>query len=341
MFDVAVHSQRRDLTAISLCTGAGGLDLALDVAVPRLRPVLYVEREAFAVAHLVAAMQAGFLAPAPIWDDARTVPGRRFRGVVDLVFGGIPCQPHSLAGRRLGPADGRDLWPAMRRIVVQSGAWSVYIENVGGMLSGPGGARVWRDLRRLGFEVEGGLFTASEIGRTHERERLFILAVHPGRSAQPGILANADGAGSPERSRRPRHLEQEQPPAERARRFMADADGRGRDRGTQEPIRPPQGRAAIAWTGAGAFPPPGPNDTERWRSTLAQRPHLEPVVRGMADGLARGLDHLGHPARIERTRLLGNGVLPLEAAHAFRTLAHRLSARAGAGAARLLCVNKG
>jgi site-specific DNA-cytosine methylase len=58
-----------------------------------------------------------------------------FRGLVDGVIGGIPCQPHSLAGKRLGEDDERDLWSAARRIIVQSGAWFVLIENVGGMLS--------------------------------------------------------------------------------------------------------------------------------------------------------------------------------------------------------------
>jgi site-specific DNA-cytosine methylase len=96
---------------------------------------------------------------------------------VDGLIGGIPCQPHSLAGKRLGEDDERDLWSDARRIIVQSGAWFVLIENVRGMLSSGGAERVWRDLHRLGFTVEVGLFTATEVGASHERERLFILAV--------------------------------------------------------------------------------------------------------------------------------------------------------------------
>lgn len=204
------------LNLLSICTGGGGLDLGVELAIPGARAVCVVEREAFAAAHLVWAMEEGLLAPAPIWSDARTFDGRAWRGVVDGLIGGIPCQPHSLAGKRLGEEDERDLWSDARRILVQSGAWFVLIENVRGMLSSGGAKRVWRDLRRLGFAVEGGLFSASEVGSSQIRERLFILGVadperdgrrqgsellQPGAGeSEPAIrredVAGADGGGS-------------------------------------------------------------------------------------------------------------------------------------------------
>ncbi|TIW80246.1 MAG: DNA cytosine methyltransferase, partial [Mesorhizobium sp.] len=178
--NVALCPEHIDI--LSLCTGGGGLDLGVELAIPGARTVCMVEREAFAVAHLVSAMEQGLLHQAPIWSDARTFDGRAWRGCVDGLIGGIPCQPHSLAGKRLGGDDERDLWSPARRIIVQSGAWFVLIENVAGMLSAkpgldPGALRVWRDLRRLGFDVEAGLFTAAEVGASHERERVFILGV--------------------------------------------------------------------------------------------------------------------------------------------------------------------
>lgn len=173
------------LNILSICTGGAGLDLGIELAVPGARTVCMVEREAFAGAQLVSAMEAGLLAPAPIWSDATTFDGRQWRGAVDGLIGGIPCQPHSLAGKRLGEEDERDLWSTARRIIVQSGAWFVLIENVRGMLSSGGAERVRRDLHRLGFAVEGGLFTASEVGASHERERFFILAVAHTNGRQP------------------------------------------------------------------------------------------------------------------------------------------------------------
>jgi len=180
----------RPLNCISLCTGGGGLDLAVELAIPAARTVCMVEREAFAVSLLVEAMRTGAVAQAAVWSDAGTFAGRPWRGLVDGLFGGIPCQPHSLAGKRLGADDERDLWSVARRVFVQSGAWWILIENVGGMLSSGGAERVWRDLRRLGCSVEGGLYRASEVGAPHERERLFILGVHDGRLG--GSLADAE-----------------------------------------------------------------------------------------------------------------------------------------------------
>ena len=185
--NVALRSD--SLNILSICTGGAGLDLGLELAVQGARTVCMVEREAFAVAQLVSAMEACLLASAPIWSDARTFNGRQWRGAVDGLIGGIPCQPHSLAGKRLAEEDERDLWSTARRIIVQSGVWFVLIENVRGMLSSGGAERVRRDLHRLGFAVEGGLFTASEVGASHERERLFILAVSDRNVGQ----ANADG----------------------------------------------------------------------------------------------------------------------------------------------------
>lgn len=170
------------LNLISICTGGAGLDLGFELAIPGARSVCMVEREAFACAELVAAMEQGLLSQAALWSDARTFDGRPWRGLVDGLIGGIPCQPHSLAGRKGGSNDPRDLWSTARRIIVQSRARLVLIENVSGMLSAgadeiAGAERVWRDLRKLGYAVEGGLFTASEVGASHRRERLFILGV--------------------------------------------------------------------------------------------------------------------------------------------------------------------
>ena len=352
MTDVALHSVGRDLTAVSFCTGAAGLDLGLALAIPRLRPVLYVEREAFAVATLVAAIEAGALDAAPIWSDARTVPGRQFRGCVDLLFGGIPCQPFSEAGKRAGEADDRNLWPATRRAIVQIRPWCVFIENVGGMLGDSAARRIHRELRRLGFTVEGGLFAAAEVGAPQERERLFILAVRPPRpgsedSLQMNRVARADRTGSPLDPRQPEDPSRQQPPAQRGRRPVGEPSGvrrrqgrghpefqrrRGAAGGAGEPVgdtynrryrgradepqRRAGRRAAAAWSGSAAGFPPGPLSDGDWRRFLAARPRFEPVVCRAADGLAD---------RLDRLRLLGNGVVPLAAAYAFRTLAARLA----------------
>ena len=379
--NVAVHSKR--LNIISICSGGGGLDLGVELAIPGARACVYVEREAFSVATLVSAMEAGLLAPAPIWSDARTFNGRRWRGCVDGLIGGIPCQPHSVAGRKRGSRDERDLWSAARRIIVHARPWFVLIENVAGMLSAgddeiAGAERVWRDLRKLGFKVEGGLFRASEVGAPHERERIFILGMADDarRSRRSGASA-APGSGG-ERPDRGGGSELANPDRQRLEREWPHTGARGRQnaRGSsglcdganvansdlpQLRREPPAGQQQViqrddaagavddaprddgslyaGWRSEGTRTPdarrpelglfpPRPADINRWREILAAAPHLEPAVCGLADGLAR--------TRIDWLRLLGNGVVPIQAALAVRTLAHRLAASGSSGATRLV-----
>lgn len=166
------------LRSVSLCAGIGGIDLGLE-RLRAARSVCYVEREAFPAACLVAAMQRGELAEAPIWSDLRTFDARAWRGSVDLVTGGYPCQPFSLAGRRQGEDDPRHLWPEVLRIYRDSGARYLFCENVAGHLS-LGFAAVLADLAEVGATLEWGVFRASDVGAPHKRERLFFLAVRDG-----------------------------------------------------------------------------------------------------------------------------------------------------------------
>ncbi|MFJ6322286.1 MULTISPECIES: DNA cytosine methyltransferase [unclassified Rhizobium] len=310
------------LNILSICTGGAGLDLGVELAIQSARTVCMVEREAFAVATLVSAMEKGLLHPAPIWSDARTFNGRAWRGAVDGLIGGIPCQPHSLAGRKQGSNDARDLWSTARRIIVQSGAWFVVIENVGGMLAAgsdeiAGAQRVFRDLHKLGFETEGGLFTAEEVGDTQGRQRIFILAV-----------ASTSGAGL-EGRQRGRPFGQWDGPAALGSiaEFRSVPVARTASDGRREGIEryvatKAKGRAALSEASSRDLPvfPPGPGSIDEWRSVIGRAPWLEPSFRRVADGLASRMD-IG---RVDRLRMLGNGVVPLQAAYALRTLATRL-----------------
>ena len=85
---------------LSFCAGYGGIDLGLRRVLPSCRTVAYVEIEAFAVANLAAKMEAGELDQAPIWTNLKTFNAEPFRGLVDILSGGYPCQPFSAAGKR-------------------------------------------------------------------------------------------------------------------------------------------------------------------------------------------------------------------------------------------------
>jgi len=167
------------LFGLSLCSGAGGLDLGLTIAIPGYRTVGHVERETFAAATLVARMEDATLDYAPVWDDVASFDGRPWRGAVDIVSAGYPCQPFSVAGKRLGTEDPRHLWPHVARIIGEVEPPFVFLENVAHHLR-LGFPEVASGLVGMGYKLAAGLFTAAEVGAPHKRERLFILAIRQG-----------------------------------------------------------------------------------------------------------------------------------------------------------------
>lgn len=169
------NTKNNKLATLSLCTGYGGLELGLGLAGVEHRTVAYVEIEAYAIANLVAKIEQGKLDEAPIWSNLKTFNAEPFRGKVDIVTGGYPCQPFSLAGERKGTADPRHLFPYIERIISTIQPTFCFFENVEGHLS-QGFDEVQASLRDLGYGVEAGLFSASEVGASQQRKRLFILA---------------------------------------------------------------------------------------------------------------------------------------------------------------------
>jgi site-specific DNA-cytosine methylase len=121
-------------------------------------------------------MEAGCLARAPVWTDLRTFDGKPWRGVVDILTAGYPCQPFSCAGKRGGSSDPRHLWPEVRRVIGECQPPIVFLENVPGHLS-LGFEQVANELQELGYDIAASLFAASEVGATHKRERLFIVGL--------------------------------------------------------------------------------------------------------------------------------------------------------------------
>ena len=182
------------ISHVSLCTGYGGIDIGLKRAVPNLFTVAFCEIEAFACANLVAKMEAGLMDSAPIWTDIKTFPFASFRGKVDILSGGYPCQPFSAAGRRKGHEDPRHLWPWIADGIIAMQPGCVFFENVEGHVS-LGLREVLADLVAIGYRVENdrgeptwGIFSASEVGAPHQRKRVFILAVR-GELADAGPYA--------------------------------------------------------------------------------------------------------------------------------------------------------
>jgi len=165
----------KTITHVGLCAGYGGIELGLKRVIPNLRTIALCEIEAFAIANLVAKMEAGLMDPAPIWPDLKTFPWESFRDRVDILTGGYPCQPFSSAGKRAGKDDPRHLWPWIADGIASMRPSICFFENVEGHIS-LGLSNVIEDLGRMGYRTTWGIFSAAEVGAPHQRKRVFILA---------------------------------------------------------------------------------------------------------------------------------------------------------------------
>lgn len=164
------------LRHLSLFSGIGGLDLAAEWA-----GVETVGQCEFA--DYPTKVLEKHWPNVPRWRDMRdvTIESVRDRGIerVDIISGGFPCQPHSLAGKRLSSCDERDLWPEYKRVVSEIKPRWVVAENVWGLLSSENGRffrGILRDFAGMGFNVGWLTYPASWVGAIHRRARVFIVA---------------------------------------------------------------------------------------------------------------------------------------------------------------------
>lgn len=314
------------LRALHLFSGYGGFELALR---GYARTVAHVERDAYAAAALVARMGEARLDQAPVWSDVTTFDGRPWRGRVDLITAGFPCQPFSTAGKQLGVDDDRWLWPSIARLLAEVEPRYVFLENVPQLVR-HGLPEVLHDLARLGFDAEWGLLSASAVGAPHKRERFWLLAhahddawgwrgsEQQGRAdaAGPGPavadaerITRGESDGRQPVGRREGHSQQARVGGE----AVADAAGVD-EREPHHPARPVTRGDARQDTGWRGFPPP-PGDDAGWADWIAQG--------GPQPGVRRGTDG-APPWLADALHLGGNGLVPQCARAAWELLTERL-----------------
>ncbi len=161
------------MNELALFAGAGGGILGGKLL--GWRTVCAVEWEPYPASVLCARQNDGFLPPFPIWDDIQTFDGRPWRGIVDVVSGGFPCQDISAAGKGAGIDGERSgMWREMARVVGEVRPRFVFVEN-SPMLVTRGLERVLGDLTALGYDTKWIVMGAADVGAKHNRERVWIV----------------------------------------------------------------------------------------------------------------------------------------------------------------------
>jgi len=156
----------------SLFSGIGGFDLAADWM--GWENIFHCE-----IAEFPRKILNHYWPNADCHEDIKKTDFTKYRGAVDIISGGFPCQPYSAAGKRLGKEDDRHLWPEMLRVIREVKPQWVVGENVRGLLNWNGGMvfhEVCADLENIGYEVQAFIIPASGINAPHQRERLWVVA---------------------------------------------------------------------------------------------------------------------------------------------------------------------
>jgi DNA (cytosine-5)-methyltransferase 1 len=327
----------------SLCTGYGGLDEAVRrVFGGELAWVSDVDPGACRIiAHRMPGVpNIGDLTAAD-WAEIA-----RLYGPVDLLCGGYPCQPFSLAGELKGTADDRHLWPHIARALGVLRPRVAIFENVANHLRF-GFDTVLADLARLGFDAEWCLVRASEVGAPHPRNRLFLLATAqdtdgaardqrwlaaPGEAEGWRTRADLGGrGGTPVADTGRPGLEVREVEPHRDERQAVERGGSEPPADTGE-----VGRGAEQHDGPAGEPDPdwgrfGPA-VERWEAVTGRRApwatddrnRLSPAFVEWMMGLPAGhVTAVPDLTRTQQLKALGNGVVPQQAEAALRLLLAR------------------
>ena len=343
------------LNELSLFSGYGGLSLGLRLANLNVRTVAYVEWEKYPQEIIKARIKDGFLDDAPIFGDVSAFRGKQFRGLVDILTAGFPCQPHSVASsERKGASDDRNKWPDTLRIIREVRPRYVILENVPGISSASKlrrtpnyGAVVVGELASEGYVVRWETLGAIDISAPHRRKRWWCIGVLAdsdsyGQFNQSGSTTRQDGTegrkecspnsepGGDSVARERVSLHETGLGEEAVGRGLYDCEdstklgdsdsnaAQGMEQGSQQSGNQ---RPFRLPGGTSQLPvwPPSPNDPDGWEQVIRERPDLAPAITKEAESEFRGVAD-GATHRVDRLKATGNGVVPSVVAEFLRII---------------------
>ena len=288
------------MNELALFAGAGGGILGGHLL--GWRTVCAVEWEPYAACVLAARQNDKILPPFPIWDDVQTFDGKPWRGIVDVISGGFPCQDISAAGKGAGIDGERSgMWKEMARIIGEVRPRFVFVEN-SPMLTSRGLGSVLGDLATLGYDTEWGVISAADTGAPHLRERIWVV----GYTNNNGQATSEVGRSIIERSdsSKTRQIKTRKSPRS-SEQYAKLADS------AQQRLQGWKNHSSKQGVEAGTSNAWSKSDYGRFDWWLS-----EPNVGRVANGVA---------ARVDRLKAIGNGQVPRVAATAFELLRERLN----------------
>jgi len=163
---------------LSLFSGAGGGLLGSKLL--GWKTIGYVEFNDYCQRVIAQRIKDGIFDDAPIFGDIRAFIREGYaavyQGMVDVITAGFPCQPFSVAGKRRGEDDERNMWPETIKCIRIIRPRFALLENVPALLAHRYGRRIFGDLAESGYDCKWRVLSAAELGAPHKRDRLWILA---------------------------------------------------------------------------------------------------------------------------------------------------------------------
>ena len=313
------------MNELALFAGAGGGILGGHLL--GWRTVCAVEWEQYPASVLCARQNDGLLPPFPIWDDVQTFDGKPWRGIVDVISGGFPCQDISAAGKGAGIDGERSgMWGEMARIIHEVRPRFVFVEN-SPMLTSRGLGRVLGDLASMGFDARWGVLGAADVGANHQRNRIWVVGKQMAHAANPRQLRKEcmENNCSSQRGRESQDdaNQKSKVSGKNANANSTHGERNERAKRTQKKYANTNSTSELANScdkGLQRFGKSGSvNQSERqegqsWTRIIGGSRgwwESEPNVGRVANGVA---------ARVDRLKAIGNGQVPLCAATAWRIL---------------------